>query len=105
MCPWFSRNFGTGGTTKPRQYYDGVFLFITLRMHYLYIIFSNSLNKFYVGESHNVEERLQKHNNHSYKDAFSNIANDWVIVLSKKCASRDDALFLESFTKRMKSKK
>jgi len=68
-----------------------------LLMHYLYIIFSESLNKYYVGESHNVEGRLVKHNKHIYKGAFSNITDDWRIVLSKKCASRDDALFLEAF--------
>jgi len=83
----------------------GFFVFITLRMHYLYIIFSNSLNKFYVGESHNIEERLFKHNMHSYKGAFSKIANDWHIVLSKNCNSKKEALFLEAFIKRMKSKK
>jgi len=83
----------------------GFVVFITLRMHYLYIIFSESLNKYYVGESHNVEGRLVKHNKHVYKGAFSNITNDWRIVLSKKCTSKDDALFLESFIKRMKSKK
>jgi len=83
----------------------GFFVFITLQMHYLYIIFSDSLNKYYVGETHNLEERLFKHNNHSYKGAFSNITEDWRIVFSKKCDSKKEALFLEAFIKRMKSKK
>jgi len=83
----------------------GFFVFITLRMHYLYIIFSNSLNKFYVGESHNIKERLQKHNSHTYKGAFTKITDDWQIALSKKCDTKDDALFLEALIKRMKSKK
>ncbi len=74
-------------------------------MHYLYIIFSKSLNKYYIGESHNIEERLEKHNNHTYKGAFTKIANDWYIVFSKKYNSKEDALFLEAFIKRMKSKK
>ena len=74
-------------------------------MHYLYIIFSDSLNRYYVGETHDTEKRLIKHNNHTYKGAFSNIADDWKIVLSKNCQSKKEALFLEAFIKRMKSKK
>ncbi|MFK5889246.1 MAG: GIY-YIG nuclease family protein [Flavobacteriaceae bacterium] len=65
-------------------------------MHFLYIIFSKSLNKHYVGESHYVDERLVKHNKHIYKRALSNITDNWCIVISKSCQSKKDALFLEA---------
>jgi len=73
-------------------------------VHYLYILHSDSLNKYYVGETHNIDKRLQMHMEHAYKNAFSNSADDWKIVLLYKCNSRCDALFLEKFIKRMKSK-
>ncbi|MBP8893293.1 GIY-YIG nuclease family protein [Candidatus Brachybacter algidus] len=48
-------------------------------MHYLYILHSLSLDKFYVGStSMSIEERLKKHlTNH---DEFTSKAKDWVIV-------------------------
>ncbi len=72
--------------------------------HYLYILYSKSCAKFYVGETHNFEERLIKHNQHFYSNSFSKIATDWELVLSFECVNRSDALFLEKFIKKMKSK-
>jgi len=74
-------------------------------MHFLYIIYSTSKNRYYVGETHNTNARLTKHNQHTYSGGFSKIANDWVVVLNFECRYKDDALFLEKFIKRMKSRK
>ena len=74
-------------------------------MHYLYIIYSETTNKFYTGETHDVEERLQKHNNHDYDNSFTKIATDWKLVLQFNCTDRKSALFLEQFIKKMKSRK
>lgn len=74
-------------------------------MHFLYIIFSPSKNKYYVGETKNLEKRLLKHNNHTYKNAFTNIASDWEFVIKKTLNNKEEALYLERFIKRMKSKK
>ncbi|MGG7034698.1 MAG: GIY-YIG nuclease family protein [Flavobacterium sp.] len=74
-------------------------------MHYLYIIYSKTADKFYIGETQNLEERLQKHNEHLYNNSFTKIASDWKLVLQFNCINRDNALFLEQFIKRMKSRK
>ena len=74
-------------------------------MHYLYIIYSKTADKFYIGETHDLEERLQKHNEHSYDNSFTKIAPDWKLVLQFDCINRNHALFLEQFIKRMKSRK
>jgi putative endonuclease len=74
-------------------------------MHFLYIIYSKSSDKFYVGETYNIKERILQHNTHQYKYAFSKIAQDWEIKLIKELRSKEDAIFLERFIKRMKSKK
>jgi len=73
-------------------------------MHYLYILYSKLSQKFYIGETNNINERVIKHNNHSYSNSFTKIANDWEIVLTFNCTDRDEALYLERFIKRMKSK-
>ncbi|QCX40757.1 GIY-YIG nuclease family protein [Aureibaculum algae] len=73
--------------------------------HYLYIIYSISIDKYYIGETNNLDERLIKHNKHLYKKSFTKIASDWNYVLTKECLQRNDAIYLEKFIKRMKSKK
>lgn len=73
-------------------------------MHFLYIIYSQKLDKFYVGESQNVEQRLFLHNTHSFKKAYTKAANDWKIKLSFECNCRKDAIIIEKFIKKMKSR-
>ncbi len=92
-----------GGTTKNPNKLFGFFIYKT--MHYLYIIYSKSLNKYYVGESHDVKKRLEQHKNHHYKSNFSRRASDWELLLQKQLENREQALYLEKFIKRMKSKK
>jgi putative endonuclease len=73
-------------------------------MHYLYIIYSPKGDKFYVGETNNLALRLFKHNNHTYEGSFTKMANDWEVVLSYECNSKNQSLSLEKFIKKMKSK-
>jgi len=74
-------------------------------MHYLYILYSKTLNRFYVGETQNIDKRIILHNSRYFKKAFTKSASDWKVVLGKKCNIREEAMYLESFIKRMKSKK
>ncbi|MBF4514939.1 GIY-YIG nuclease family protein [Flavobacterium sp. ANB] len=73
-------------------------------MHYLYIIYSDSCQKFYIGETASIENRISKHHDHFYSNSFTKIANDWKIVLLFNCINKDEAVYLEKFIKRMKSK-
>ena len=73
--------------------------------HFLYILYSKSVDKFYIGETNNVINRLEIHNSHLIKGAFTKIANDWEIKIVFECKNRNEALFLEKFIKRMKSRK
>jgi len=73
-------------------------------MHYLYILYSDSSQKFYIGETNDLESRIEKHRNHFYSNSFTNIAEDWKIVLTLDCIDTEEAIYLEKFIKRMKSK-
>jgi putative endonuclease len=73
-------------------------------MHHLYILYSKSATKFYIGETHNIDDRITKHNQHTYSDSFTKIANDWELVLLFNCSNREEAAFLEKFIKKMKSR-
>ena len=100
MCPWFDSWRYHHKTSISN--YRGFFCYIY--MHYLYIIYSPKVNKFYVGETDNIALRLLKHNNHSYEGSFTKIAEDWEVVMSFECSSKSQSLSLEKFIKRMKSK-
>ncbi len=73
-------------------------------MHFLYIVYSKSQNKYYVGETNNVEERVVKHNLHFYDNSFTKIAEDWELKFSFECENKEVAIYLEKFIKKMKSR-
>lgn len=74
-------------------------------MHYLYIIYSRKADRYYIGETTDVHQRLIKHNQHYFSGSFTNIAEDWELKLSYEIKEREEALYLEKFIKRMKSRK
>ena len=49
-------------------------------------------------------KRILEHNQYKYANSFSKIANDWTLALAFECNDRSEALFLERFVKKMKSK-
>ncbi len=46
--------------------------------YYFYIIYSQQLDKYYVGHTSNLDERLKKH--HTNHKGFTGKANDWAVV-------------------------
>lgn len=71
-----------------------------------YIIYSESIDRFYIGVSSDPKSRLIKHNNHEYgANHYTSQSNDWELFHTIKCNSSSQALKLESHIKRMKSRK
>ena len=80
------------------------FLTLTLTtMYYTYIIYSRSVDKFYVGQSANVELRLEFHN--SGESRYTSKANDWELVHVEEYLTRTEAIKRENEIKRKKSRK
>ena len=73
--------------------------------HFVYILYSKNLDKFYIGETSNIENRLTQHHFKVYKNAFTSAASDWEIFHDINCVSKGQALKIEAHIKRMKSKK
>ncbi len=74
-------------------------------MHFLYIIYSPTTEKFYTGETNDFSARLNLHNTHKNIKAFTKVAADWKPKLIFNCKTREEAIYLERFIKRMKSRK
>ncbi|WP_029037769.1 GIY-YIG nuclease family protein, partial [Salinimicrobium xinjiangense] len=74
-------------------------------MHFLYILYSSLADKYYTGETHDVPARIELHNSHKNLKAFTKAASDWESKLIFKCEDKKEAVFLERFIKKMKSRK
>lgn len=74
-------------------------------MHYAYILRSELLNRYYIGESENVFRRLKEHNDGYFRDSFTSTVNDWIVYLSIECSDRIQARKVEKHIKNMKSQK
>ena len=72
-------------------------------MFYFYILFSKTLDKYYIGyTSESLEERLRKHlSNHS---GYTSKAKDWEVVYSEKFEDKSSAYNRELEVKKWKSK-
>lgn len=72
-------------------------------MHFVYILNSPQLDRFYVGESASPDERLEHHL--AGHQRFTRRAADWIMVFRQSTASRREALVIEQSIKRSKSRK
>jgi putative endonuclease len=72
-------------------------------MCHTYILFSKTINSYYVGYTCNdLSERLRKHNtNHK---GFTGRANDWIKVYSENHQSKTEAYARERYIKSRKSR-
>jgi len=72
-------------------------LFVQI-MNITYILYSSKINRFYTGQTLNLDRRLEEHNRG--KTASSAKGMPWKLVFSKECPSRTEAVKLEKFIKR-----
>ncbi|MBN1649957.1 MAG: GIY-YIG nuclease family protein, partial [Bacteroidales bacterium] len=70
--------------------------------HYFYILFSKKLNKYYIGSTYDLVERLRKHN--SNHKGFTGKIGDWKVVYSEIFDSKISALARERQVKKWKSR-
>ncbi|MFP2997033.1 GIY-YIG nuclease family protein [Spongiivirga sp. MCCC 1A20706] len=71
----------------------------------VYIIYSDGLNRYYVGETIDLDKRLNEHNEGYYNNSYTSLSNDWKLILSITCHDRIQARKIEGHIKRMKSRK
>jgi putative endonuclease len=69
----------------------------------VYILYSSSLDSFYVGHTANLEDRLYRHNNSGSKS--TKITKDWRVVYTEQYLTRSEANLRELEIKKKKSRK
>ena len=75
--------------------------------HYVYIIYSQALDRYYIGCSKDPQTRVRYHNQgkSGSKQAFTKRAKDWKMVWVKNFNTKHEAILFEIKLKRMKSRK
>jgi len=68
----------------------------------VYIIFSKSLDRYYIGQTKNLENRLYRHRNSGSKSTKK--AKDWVLVYKELFVNRSFAVKREFEIKSKKSR-
>jgi putative endonuclease len=69
----------------------------------VYILYSNKLNKYYIGQTTNIENRIHQHNN-VLNTNWTKRANDWELKLEILCTDISKAIKLERFIKNKRVK-
>jgi putative endonuclease len=67
----------------------------------VYILFSETKNRFYIGFTSNLEERITRHNQKS--KGFTGSVSDWRVVYQEKYAAKEQARQRELQIKSWKS--
>jgi putative endonuclease len=73
---------------------------------FCYILYSKSINRYYIGHTSDIEKRLKLHNSGYFGGkSYTYKASDWDIFLIIPCDTMEQAVFIESKIKKMKSRK
>ncbi|GGG79056.1 hypothetical protein GCM10007415_09000 [Parapedobacter pyrenivorans] len=72
-------------------------------MHYLYIIYSTRLDRYYIGACKDILQRLRRHN--SQHRGFTGKADDWHLVYHEAITSKTAAMAREREIKSWKSRR
>jgi putative endonuclease len=72
---------------------------------FCYILYSKSINRYYIGYTSDFEERLKLHNGGYFGGkSYTSRSSDWGLFLLIPCKTIEQAVFVESRIKRMKSR-
>lgn len=74
-------------------------------MSTVYIIYSKSIDRFYIGSCLNFSERLKQHNSQHFESAYTRVASDWELYYRIVNLNQTQAIQIEKHIKRMKSRK
>ena len=72
-------------------------------MYFTYILYSQTLGKYYTGQTQDLERRLEEHNRGKTK--FLDLGKPWVIVYCRGFADRSGAVALEKQVKKRGAKR
>ena len=70
----------------------------------VYILYSKRMDRFYIGQTKDLNDRIALHLEKAFKGSFTSKANDWELFQTISCESSFQAIRIESHIKKMKSR-
>lgn len=61
-------------------------------MYYVYALYNVDTGKIYIGQTEDLERRVEQHNAHFYKGFTARYPGEWKIIYSEEVSSRSQAL-------------
>ncbi|WP_374331144.1 GIY-YIG nuclease family protein [Soonwooa sp.] len=75
-------------------------------MYFIYILYSETANLYYVGYTSNIELRLQQHNEQNSFNTFTSKHRPWKLAALFSCGDQEkEAISIERFIKKQHSRK
>ena len=71
-------------------------------MYFVYILYSNKIDKYYIGSTDDIPGRIRRHNQGN--KAFTSTGKPWVLVYKEEFGSKTEALKREIQLKKWKSR-
>ena len=71
--------------------------------YYVYILESQKDGRFYIGQSSNIKDRIERHNQN--RSRATKFRGPWKIVYCEKFDSRNSAIIKEKYLKSLKNRK
>ena len=71
--------------------------------YFLYILYSKSIDRFYIGSTHDLSDRLRRHN--SGRSKYTNAGVPWELIYSEEYETRSNAMRRERELKSWKDRK
>ena len=72
---------------------------------FVYILYSEKISKYYIGNTHDIDLRIERHNTCYYENKWSAKGKPWKLYFSIECKDSTQARKVENHIKKMKSKK
>jgi len=61
-------------------------------MYSVYAIYNRTAKKYYIGQTANLDHRLNLHNNHVFNGFTSRFPGEWGLIYNESVAARSEAL-------------
>jgi putative endonuclease len=75
------------------------------KQFFCYVLYSKSIDRYYIGYTSDPEERLRLHNSGYFgRKSYTHRTSDWEMFLLIPCQTVHQAVFIESRIKKMKSR-
>ena len=72
--------------------------------YFVYILYSDKIDRYYTGFSINVEDRLKEHNEQIIFDNWTKQGAPWILKLKLECKDKTQAIQIERHIKKNKSR-